>query len=269
MVGGARVSSWSALKDELDIWQSDGRVATFWWRDDDLNEPTEALDHLLHMRAHLDIPLTLAVVPDNVDPHIADDLEGCELVQHGVTHKSYARAGDKKSEFPDERPLAEITTELQLGKSRLQDLFADDFFPFLVPPWNRISEECLQVLPGMGFVGISRFKPRNKAAPFPNFAEVNTHVDPVNWRGNRSSLEEAQILDDVVGHLVDRRLGRVDPLEPTGYLTHHLMFDAALWEMSFKLLSALQCHDAVRFLTLRGAIALIEEISDPDDLPVA
>lgn len=265
MAGGARVSSWSALQNELDIWQSLGRIATFWWRDDDLNEPTEAFDHLRHMRNHLGIPLTLAVVPDNVDPHIADDLEGCELVQHGVTHQSYAKAEAKKSEFPDNRSLAEMIAELKIGKSRMQDLFADDFFPFLVPPWNRISEDCLKELPALGFAGVSRFQPRKKAAPFHNFAEVNTHVDPVNWRGDRSSLEDAQILDAVVGHLKDRRQGRVDPLEPTGYLTHHLMFDTALWEISFKLLSSLCRHDAVRFLTLRGSISLIEEISDPDD----
>jgi len=265
MVGGARVSSWGALQAELDTWKSLGRIATFWWRDDDLNEPTDAFDHLLQMRKYLDIPLTLAVVPDNVDPHIADDLEGCELVQHGVTHQSYTKAGDKKSEFPEERSLAEMIAELEHGKSRMVDLFADDFFPFLVPPWNRISDNCLKELPALGFVGVSRFNPRVKAAPFTNFAEVNTHVDPVNWRGNRSSFEEAQILDVVVGHLHDRRQGRVDPMEPTGYLTHHLMFDAALWEISFKLLSFLCRHDAVRFLTLRGSISLIEEITDPDD----
>ncbi|MBL4907846.1 MAG: hypothetical protein JKX94_10375, partial [Sneathiella sp.] len=74
------MTSWAALKDELDLWRDAGQIATFWWRDDDLNEPTEAFDRLLNLRDSLDIPLSLAVIPDRVDPHIGDDLEGCILL---------------------------------------------------------------------------------------------------------------------------------------------------------------------------------------------
>ena len=37
------------LLRELDRWASDGLTATIWWRDDDLQRPTPALEPLLTM----------------------------------------------------------------------------------------------------------------------------------------------------------------------------------------------------------------------------
>jgi len=259
------MASWDTLESELDRWQEAGKVATFWWRDDDLNEPTDAFDLLLDMRRLLDIPLTLAVIPNNVDPRIGADLDGCELVQHGVTHISYAKDGEKKSEFPASRPVAEIIKELASGNDRLAYLFADQFYPVLVPPWNRISDGLFPELKALGYAGISRYKPRKKAMPVAGFAEINTHIDPVFWRGGRTARAESEILSMAVDHLYARRKGHVDAREPTGFLSHHLMFDEALWEVTYKLLSYLKAHRTVRFLTLRGAIALIDEIVHTDD----
>jgi peptidoglycan/xylan/chitin deacetylase (PgdA/CDA1 family) len=259
------MSHWDELSSELEVWAAQKRIATFWWRDDDLNEPTIALERLMSLREKFDIPLTLAVIPDNVDPALIDYIEGCELVQHGVTHVSHAAAGEKKTEFPQTRDVQEMRQQLAAGKDRLTELFADDFFPFLVPPWNRISNEALHLLPELGFVGVSRFKARPAACPLPNFAEINTHVDPVNWKDGRSAFEENVILQNVIETLKNRRSGIVDASEPTGILTHHLMFDEALWEMTYKLISFLSSHKAVRFLTLRGAMSVIDEIAEPDN----
>ena len=256
------MSTWDDLSEELDKWKASGKLATFWWRDDDLNEPTEALDQLLAIRVQFDLPLTLAVIPDNVDPHILDNLQGCELVQHGVTHRSHAAEGMKKSEFSENRDLQGVLSELKSGKARMEELFGSDFFAVFVPPWNRISTNCLELLPGLGFVGISRFQPREKGCPLPGFAEVNTHIDPVNWKAGRSAYDEHIVLHEIVRNLSDRRNNKIDRHEPTGILTHHLMFDDALWEVTFKLLSFLTNHQAVRFLTLRGSISLIEEMPD-------
>ena len=33
------MSSWDALRTELDLWQDAGRDASFWWRDDDAETP--------------------------------------------------------------------------------------------------------------------------------------------------------------------------------------------------------------------------------------
>ncbi|MEH6402351.1 MAG: polysaccharide deacetylase family protein [Sneathiella sp.] len=257
------MSVWEELAQELDLWLATEQVATFWWRDDDLNEPTTAFDRLLDLRDTLDIPLNLAVIPDEVDPRIGDDLAGCTILQHGVLHKSFAKDGQKKSEFPETRSLTECVEDLKQGKARMEELFGDVFFPVFVPPWNRISDPVIKELKTLGFVGLSRYKARVSAQPVAGLAEINTHIDPVFWRGDRSALEDEKILRLCINHLKARRTGFVDKSEPTGFLTHHLIHDEKLWEVTFKLLGFLSSHQAVRWVTLGGAIALIDDF--PDD----
>ncbi len=261
----AVMASWDQLQSELDQWEAEGKKATFWWRDDDLNEPSDAFDKLLNLRSHFDIPLTLAVIPDRVDPHIADDLEGCLLVQHGVTHQSQAKDGEKKSEFPESRKTAEALDHIGVGLSRMQTLFEDKFLPVLVPPWNRISEEIVEGLGEIGVVGLSCFKSRKSdTVSNSRVALINTHVDPIFWRGHRSALPEDEILRQVLDHLKAKRQGEADVFEPTGILSHHLVHDEAIWEILFKLFSFLNSHSSVRWMTYPGAMSLIDGL--PDDV---
>lgn len=256
------MSDWDSLKRELDLWRTEGKVATFWWRDDDLTAPTPALDRLLHLKEHFDLPLALAVIPANVDAELVNHLEHCAILQHGFAHENFSAIGEKKSEFPENRPVEEVKTVLTQGKETLSRIFTDQFVPIMVPPWNRIADNHLGMLPDLGFVGISRYKPRKRELVRPMLAEINTHIDPVNWRGDRSILPEAEVLEMVVGHLASRRRGEADPMEPTGLLTHHLVHDEEVWVALYKLLSALTEHPAVRFVTIEGALALIDDLPD-------
>ncbi|MBE7635825.1 hypothetical protein GUA87_03155 [Sneathiella sp. P13V-1] len=259
------MASWDQLQAELDQWEADGKKATFWWRDDDLNEPTPAFDRLIALRSHFDIPLTLAVIPDRVDPHIADDLDGCLLVQHGVTHQSEAKGGEKKSEFPESRGVEDALDHIGVGLSRMQTLFEDKFLPVFVPPWNRISDAVTERLGDIGVVGLSSYKARKTDKVSSNrVALINTHVDPIFWRGHRSALPEEEILDQVLSHLIAKRTGAADPFEPTGILSHHLVHDDAIWEILFKLFSFLNGHSSVRWMTYPGAMSLIDGL--PDDI---
>ena len=258
------MASWNDLTAELDKWQKIGRPATFWWRDDDLNELTPAFDRLLSLRSQFDIPLTLAVIPNEVDPHIADELEGCHLIQHGVVHRSFAPEGEKKSEFPSNRDLEEALDNLGVGRHRMETLFEESFLPVFVPPWNRVSDKVVEALGDRGFIGLSRYKPRAQdKVSKGRVAEINTHVDPIYWRGHRSALSDEIVLDQIVDHLKGRRIGKYDPLEPTGILSHHLVHDEAIWKLLFKIFTALNRHAAVRWLTYPGAMSLIDDL--PDD----
>ncbi len=259
------MASWDDLTAELDLWQKIGTPATFWWRDDDLNEPTAAFDRLLSLREQFDIPLTLAVIPDEVDPHIADDLGGCLLVQHGVVHRSFAQEGEKKSEFPETRDLEEALDNLGVGRHRMETLFEDHFLPVFVPPWNRVGEGVVSALADRGFIGLSRYKARGQdKVSGGRVAEINTHVDPIFWRGHRSALQDEIVLDQVLDHLKGRRLGKYDAAEPTGILSHHLVHDEAIWQLLFQLFSFLNSHPIVRWLTYPGAMSLIDDL--PDDI---
>lgn len=252
------MNDWDSLKRELDLWEKENRVATFWWRDDDVIAPTPALDRLLHLKEHFGLPLSLAVIPANVDAELVNHLEQCTILQHGFGHENFAAKGEKKSEFPENRTNDEVKAALTQGKETLTRIFTDQFVPIMVPPWNRIADNHLGGLADLGFIGVSRYKSRAAALIRPKLAEINTHVDPVNWRGDRSVIPETALLEMVTGHLAARRQGESDPLETTGLLTHHLVHDEEIWAALYKLLAVLTDHAAVRFLTIEGAIALID-----------
>ena len=54
-----------------------------------------------------------------------------------------------------------------------------------------------------------------------------------------------------VGHLAARREGRVDPSEPTGLLTHHLVHDEDAWSFLSAFLQRTKRHEAVHWMDAR------------------
>ena len=94
-------SAWQSFADELSRWRDCGRVADFWWRDDDATRPSAALTRLTALSVQAQVPLGLAVIPDGAEPAIFEDLgAGIAVLQHGVDHRNRAAAGEKTTEFP-------------------------------------------------------------------------------------------------------------------------------------------------------------------------
>ena len=240
---------WEDLARELDAWGRAERVATLWWRDDDAIAPSPALARLHDLgQAHGVVP-ALAVVPKAA----AAALPGPALFQHGYAHVNHGLR--KKAELGPERPAATVAGELANGRRRLLDLFAGRVLPVLAPPWNRIAPEVVALLPGLGFGGLSTFRPRPKPAAAPGLVQVNTHADIIDWQQRRFAGDDLAV-GAVLGHLADRRLGRADAEEPTGILTHHLVHDAPAWSFLDRLLEVTRAHTAIRWLTPAQAFGL-------------
>jgi hypothetical protein len=241
------MSTWDDFARECDAWGEAGRIATWWWRDDDAVEPTPALDDLLRVARG---PIGLAVIPAKLKPGLAPRLRqdpAVAVLQHGYAHRNEAPPGGRKSEFPDERDRGAIEQALTAGFHKLSDAFGDQFLPVLTPPWNRISDQAVAMLQSIGFIGLTRYLPR-KAASVHGVNQVNTHVDVIDWRGSRGFLGESATLHLFVGHLRARRVGVVDFDEPTGVLTHHLVHDPATWRFLEKLRDFLANQAATRLL---------------------
>jgi len=100
-------AEWSDLFEELDRWGESGRMATLWWRDDDVTAPNDRLDRLLAIAG--EVPVTLAVIPAMVAPELVPWLARraahIAVVQHGWRHANHAD-GRRKSEFPAARAPA-------------------------------------------------------------------------------------------------------------------------------------------------------------------
>lgn len=247
------MSDWDELVRELDAWGEAGRTATFWWRDDDAARPTSALDQLLALNTTTDAPLALAVIPAIADSGLRARLAqhrrqhpGMTVLQHGHAHRNHAAAGEKKSEFGAGRSQDEVATDLAAGFRRLADYAG--FVPVLVPPWNRIADQWFAALPGLGFRGLSAFGPRPSRQPVAGLRQVNTHIDIMDWRGDRGFIGAGDALGAALTHLRRRRQRHIDADEPTGLLTHHRVHDDAAWRFVADFLTRASSHTATAWL---------------------
>ena len=219
--------AWQWLGRELDAWVIEGHAARFWWRDDDATEPSSALSKLAGLSDSLNIPLALAVIPSLLKPELIDFLRNRALIsvlQHGYAHENHAAPGQRKLELGGTRATVKLIADLKQGYQTLEQHFADRFDPVLVPPWNRI------------------------AYPAPGLLQVNTHLDPVNWRHTGGFIGVYPAIAILIQHLIAKRTGYRDRDEPTGILTHHLVQNDAVWRFLEDLLQFLSNHPAVGWL---------------------
>jgi hypothetical protein len=243
--------AWQWLGRELDAWADEGHTANFWWRDDDATEPSGALDKLVGLSDNWNVPLALAVIPYKLKPKLVDFLHKRPLItvlQHGYAHENHAVPGQRKLELGGTQTSAKIITDLERGYQDLTQHFAKRFIPVLVPPWNRIDDKLLSRLSEIGFAGISTMKVRRQAYPAPGLLQVNTHLDPVNWRHTGGFIGVYPAIAILIQHLQARRTGYRDSDEPTGILTHHLVQNDAVWRFLEDLLRFLCNHPAVTWL---------------------
>ncbi len=257
---GSTCTGWESLEEELAAWADSGRVATFWWRDDDAAGPTEALGRLCGLASSSGIPLTLAVIPGRLRPGPAEGLAEAlaeaptvRVAQHGFDHTNHAAgrvAGTGTggaSELCLHRGMATVLAELADGWSRLEAAFPGRLVPLLVPPWNRIDGAIVGELPRLGYRGLSTFGRRPTAMPAPGLIQVNAHCDPIRWKEGRRFAGLPACLGAVVGQLRASRLGPADAAEPVGLLTHHLDLDAEAWAFTAAFLDRIAAHPAAAF----------------------
>lgn len=223
------------LDAALAAFAATGRAPRFWLRDDDATMPTPALDRLLSLSGHHDVPVALAAIPAAAEPALARHLAGranVRVLVHGWAHANHAPVGQKKQELGAHRPGGIVLDELSEGLSRIVGLFGDQARPVLVPPWNRIDASLLPHLRERGFAGLSVFGPPHPA-PIP---VVNTTVDIIDWHGTRGCRDHAELAAEIAARL---EAGAADPsLPPIGVLTHHLVHDEAAWVFLDRLFDA-------------------------------
>lgn len=253
-------ASWAALGEELDTWATEGRTATFWWRDDDAGDATPALDRLLDLSERHNVPLGLAVIPARATEALAARIAGAAAVavlQHGWSHANHAPSSEKQTELSDHAPAAILMSDLERGWKRLTALFGRQALPVMVPPWNRMDPTVGMRLADWGYVAVSGSGARRAGdSDAPRLQVLNVHIDMIDWHGSRGFIGDAAALDMALVHLRDRRLGQADANEPTGLMTHHLDHDAACWDFVNRLLDATTNHTAARWLSVAEALAV-------------
>ena len=231
---------WSPLRKMLATLRGDNHRLGIWWRDDDAVAPTRALDRLTGLSDRLGIAVHIAVVPATAGPELAAftrKQSNLVAVVHGWRHQNNAPEGQKKSEFGT--PRHNGFQELEQAQSRMRALFGTSYLPMFVPPWNRLDPSFLPALKSAGYNGLSTFTPRRARTAAPGMCQINTHIDPVNWRGDRGLKDPDALIAETVGLLRARHEGKQDASEPLGYLSHHLVHTPQVWDFSERYLTEL------------------------------
>ena len=223
---------WSPLDAELAIWRAERLDLPIWWRDDDATGQTPALARLQGLAEKLAMPVHLAVIPKHADASLAAVCASGILIPvvHGWAHENHAPAGAKKAEFCNARKGLE--EEAAAGLARLEAIFDEQLCRIFVPPWNRIDAGLTTRLADLGYLGVSTYTPRRDRWAAPGLVQINTHIDPIDWRGGGGLVPAERQIINIVNILRDRRHGNTDRAEPLGLLTHHLVHDAAIWAFS-------------------------------------
>ncbi|WP_300037286.1 polysaccharide deacetylase [uncultured Roseobacter sp.] len=226
-------ADWADLRNELRKHSEMGLTLPLWWRDDDATAQTPALDQLAQLADRSGLPVHIAVIPKPADSTLAQAVaeRPCLIpLVHGWQHVSHSPQGAKKAEFGHPRAGAE--TELHDGLSRLRALFGPRLRPVFVPPWNRFDPAFAPVLARAGYTCLSTFLQRDARDAAPGIRQVNTHIDPINWRGDRGLVLVETLIGQTLQVLRDRRDGKADATEPLGLLTHHLVHTPGVWHFS-------------------------------------
>jgi len=269
--------AFDSLRHELDLWGEAGRVAAFWWRDDDAVAPTQALDRLLGLSDRHGVEIGVAVIPAHMEDALADVLlshAGAVVLQHGYAHTNHAPPGEPAVECGGSRPLEAVLEELRIGKERLAPLFGPRFAEVMAAPWNRIEAPVVGALAALGFRGVSAFGPRRAIKCAEALVVTNTHVDPINWKERRFAGNE-KASSGIVGELKARRVAATgaaaesaaEPDEPLGLLTHHLVHDEGLWDFLEAFLALTSAHPAARWLTIDAAFTVVNRGARAESRP--
>lgn len=237
---------WAPLHSELRLWRQMNLELPLWWRDDDAIAATPQLERLSKLADDAGLPVHVAVVPALIKPTLPpvflNDPNMVPVI-HGWRHISHAPEGAKNAEFG--HPRAAAQDELAQAMSRMGDHFGDRLVKLFVPPWNRISDDLFPVLAAETYAGVSTFGPRTSIFPVPTVMQINTHIDPIFWRGHRGLVDPDILIAGIAATLRERREGGTDSTEPLGLLTHHLVHTEDIWRFTRDVLAVLLDGGAV------------------------
>lgn len=233
-----------------------------WWRDDDAGCNAPSLAPLLALSRADARPLGLAVVPAWLDEATVRLIRGeptAEVLQHGWTHANNARMGDKSIELGGTATTADCLDLLRRGAARLRSAFDATFLPVLVPPWNRIADPVIERLHDAGYVGLSTHLDDRRGSAL-GLVQINTHVDIIDWRGDRR-MKPVDTLIDEVEHLLTQH-----GLPLIGILSHHLVMTVDDVARLGRLFSALEARHRCQWIAPRMLFAAPERLPhDPAD----
>lgn len=219
-----------------------GDRLNLFFRDDDAGWRQDRLDAMLSVFARLEVPIDLAAIPAAMTEQGAGQLNrwrerhpGIGVHQHGYCHHNHEPEGARKCEFGPTRPVARQCADIAMGRERMLALFGT-VDPIFTPPWNRISAETVQALPGLGFALFSDDGKAARQDGGPRHLPVDCDWERERRTGNLTFA-------------LERLLARTGT--SAGIMLHHATMDADALAQLAEFLSAIRAHRQVRFVSMR------------------
>lgn len=255
------MTEFDSLSRALDAAEAAGRTVALWWRDDDLETPSHALDWMLETLAPHGIVPALAAVSARVSAEAVTALDGSEaaLFPHGWSHANHAPTAEKSTEFGPHRPIEARLTECRDARLRLAVIAGDRALPCFVPPWNRIADDLAGRLHEAGMLALSGFVRLGRPPAGASVPRLDTHIDLIDWRGSRRPIGAEGTAAALCAWIEHRLTGQDDSGvdAPIGFLSHHRVTNRAAWASWNSLLALTAAHPAVCWLTPWAALSAV------------
>jgi len=161
--------------------------------------------------------------------------------QHGWRHVDHEQKG-KKQEFGPGRLPAQIRSDLERGRRRLEELMGEDFYPVFTPPWNRCSLETLKQLIRLDYRAVSRSRASLPPAP-PGLFDFQVNVDLHTLRAPDPAEGWRRFLADLQQAVVDGGCG---------IMIHHGRMNRAAFGFLDVLLKTVAAQKMLRPVNFRG-----------------
>ena len=241
------------LRQTLDQLRAQHRTVDIFFRDDDVDADEETLWHLLKPFLFRGVPINLEIIPSKLTNSTAKLLRQhqrsypklIELNQHGWQHTNHEIEG-RKCEFGVSRSFTQQFDDIANGKTKLDEIFGDQWHQVFTPPWNRCTKDTLQALDEIGFKVFSKDHSKQQITDY-GFTEISTTLDLYRWKPQTAMKPPAMIVNEL-------RL-QIFELDTVGILLHHKVMDAAAFSFLDALLDELHRHPVVRFHTFRSLVS--------------
>ncbi len=203
--------------------------ARLFFRDDDVGWGDARLFALLDLFARHELPLDLAVIPDELDAGLARELYGrpVGLHQHGFAHVNHELEG-RKCEFGPARDLVDQVRDLVAGQKRMRAMLGRRVDPIFTPPWNRCTADTGRALTSLGFRVLSR-EARAEPLGEEGLLELPVSVDFVRLD---PALAATRIAEGITAG------------GPVGVMFHHEVMNDDLLHRTNELLELIATHPA-------------------------
>lgn len=194
------------------------------FRNDDLGWMPQQFERLLDIFRKYEIPLCAAAIPlyakDSYKKgSFAKDKNVLEIHSHGYSHLDHQNQG-KKAEFGNARNPQSVQEELIRSREITQELFGELYFEAFTPPWNRIEDSLLPLLPAAGFKVLSR--DGQKLASIAGLQNLNIDVDV--HTSKKGKLQSEQSLWEAVESVWQNQ-------DLCGVMLHHKHMDDLDYEV--------------------------------------